>query len=70
MKVDRLALTVRDIDVTCGFHCEVLGMEVVTFGGGRKALSFGSQKITLHQGGHVSQLIFIGVLTRSTKRST
>jgi catechol 2,3-dioxygenase-like lactoylglutathione lyase family enzyme len=30
----------------------VLSMEVVTFGGGRRALSFGYQKINLHQHGH------------------
>ncbi len=29
-----------------------LGMEVVTFGSGRRALSFGSQKINLHEAGH------------------
>jgi catechol 2,3-dioxygenase-like lactoylglutathione lyase family enzyme len=29
----------------------VLGMEVVTFENGRKALSFGSQKINLHEAG-------------------
>jgi catechol 2,3-dioxygenase-like lactoylglutathione lyase family enzyme len=54
MKVDRLdhlVLTVRDIDVTCEFYDRVLGMQVVTFGHGRKALAFGSQKINLHQAG-------------------
>lgn len=52
MKIDRLdhlVLTVKDIDVTCAFYTKVLGMEVVTFAGGRKALAFGSQKINLHQ---------------------
>lgn len=29
----------------------VLGMEIITFGGGRKALSFGSQRINLHSYG-------------------
>jgi len=29
-----------------------LGMETIIFGGGRKALSFGSQKINLHQHGN------------------
>lgn len=50
--LDHLVLTVKDIDATCEFYSKALGMEVVTFGGGRKALSFGSQKINLHQQGH------------------
>lgn len=52
MKIDRLdhfVLTVADIDVTCHFYSRVLGMEVVSFGQGRKALAFGIQKINLHQ---------------------
>jgi len=51
MKIDRLdhfVLTVADIDATCEFYRRVLGMEVVTFGAGRTALKFGSQKINLH----------------------
>lgn len=52
MKIDRLdhlVLTVANLDVTCRFYETVLGMEVVTFGQGRKALAFGSSKINLHQ---------------------
>jgi catechol 2,3-dioxygenase-like lactoylglutathione lyase family enzyme len=52
MKVDRIdhiVLTVADVDATCRFYASALGMEVVTFGGGRKALSFGRQKINLHR---------------------
>jgi catechol 2,3-dioxygenase-like lactoylglutathione lyase family enzyme len=49
--IDHLVLTVKDIEATCAFYGQVLGMEVVTFGGGRKALAFGSQKINLHQQG-------------------
>ena len=49
--LDHLVLTVADIDTSIAFYTEVLGMEVVTFAGGRKALSFGSQKINLHQRG-------------------
>ncbi len=55
MKIDRLdhlVLTVRDIEVTCGFYRKVMGMEVVTFAGGRRALHFGAQKINLHESGH------------------
>lgn len=49
--VDHFVLTVASIDATCEFYSEVLGMEVVEFAGGRKALSFGVQKINLHQRG-------------------
>ncbi|WP_028988715.1 VOC family protein [Thermithiobacillus tepidarius DSM 3134] len=49
--LDHLVLTVRDIDAACAFYTRVLGMEVVTFGAGRRALAFGSQKINLHQQG-------------------
>lgn len=54
MKIDRLdhlVLTVKSITSTCDFYTQVLGMEVVTFGNGRKALSFGFQKINLHEQG-------------------
>jgi catechol 2,3-dioxygenase-like lactoylglutathione lyase family enzyme len=50
--LDHLVLTVRNIEVTCAFYVGVLGMEVVTFGEGRKALVFGSQKINLHEQGN------------------
>ncbi|AZN35311.1 VOC family protein [Iodobacter ciconiae] len=49
--IDHLVLTVANIDQTTRFYQQVLGMEVVTFGAGRKALSFGSQKINLHEQG-------------------
>ncbi|HEX2915286.1 MAG TPA: VOC family protein [Chloroflexia bacterium] len=54
MKIDRLdhlVLTVRDIEITCQFYSQVLGMEIVTFGDNRKALAFGRQKINLHEAG-------------------
>ena len=50
-RLDHLVLTVEDIDETCAFYQEVLGMKVTTFGEGRKALHFGKQKINLHQRG-------------------
>jgi catechol 2,3-dioxygenase-like lactoylglutathione lyase family enzyme len=50
--LDHLVLTVKDIDASCAFYSRVLGMEVVAFGAGRKALAFGAQKINLHQAGH------------------
>jgi catechol 2,3-dioxygenase-like lactoylglutathione lyase family enzyme len=49
--LDHLVLTVRDIDATCSFYSTVLGMRVVEFGGGRKALAFGRQKMNLHEAG-------------------
>jgi catechol 2,3-dioxygenase-like lactoylglutathione lyase family enzyme len=50
-RIDHIVLTVRDIDATCAFYSRVLGMDVTTFGAGRKALVFGGQKINLHQAG-------------------
>jgi catechol 2,3-dioxygenase-like lactoylglutathione lyase family enzyme len=50
-RVDHLVLTVADLDATLAFYTRVLGMRPVTFGGGRKALEFGRQKINLHQAG-------------------
>jgi len=49
--LDHIVLTVADIDATCGFYVKVLGMRVVVFGVGRKALVYGTQKINLHQRG-------------------
>lgn len=51
-RLDHLVLTVADIELTCGFYQRVLGFEVVSFRGGRKALAFGRQKINLHRLGH------------------
>ncbi len=50
-RLDHLVLTVADVQATCDFYQRVLGMEVVTFGEGRKALAFGWQKINLHAAG-------------------
>ena len=49
--LDHLVLTVRNIEATCAFYCDVLGMRRVTFGAGRHALEFGVQKINLHEAG-------------------
>lgn len=49
--IDHLVLTVADIEKTVAFYTQVLGFEVVTFGNNRKALTFGNQKINLHQKG-------------------
>ncbi|MBJ6353543.1 MULTISPECIES: VOC family protein [Acinetobacter] len=49
--LDHLVLTVSNIETTCHFYQTVLGFEVITFKGDRKALQFGNQKINLHQQG-------------------
>jgi catechol 2,3-dioxygenase-like lactoylglutathione lyase family enzyme len=51
-RLDHLVLTVADIDATVEFYTRVLGMQAVTFGPGRTALSFGHSKINLHRAGH------------------
>lgn len=51
-RLDHLVLTVADIAETVAFYRDVLGFEEVRFGAGRVALSFGQQKINLHQAGH------------------
>lgn len=51
LRFDHIVLTVSDVDASCRFYEQVLGMRVVTFAGGRKALAFGEQKINLHQQG-------------------
>ncbi|AZA83924.1 VOC family virulence protein [Chryseobacterium lactis] len=50
--IDHLVLTVADIDKTIEFYTNIMGLKVVTFGDNRKALTFGNQKINLHQKGH------------------
>ena len=50
-RLDHLVLTVASIDSSCAFYQRVLGMTIVGFGQGRTALSFGNQKINLHQAG-------------------
>ncbi|MET9259692.1 VOC family protein [Amycolatopsis sp. NPDC004079] len=51
-RLDHLVLTVADLDATVDFYTRVLGMTEVTFGAGRKALTFGTSKINLHEAGH------------------
>ncbi len=50
--LDHLVLTVSNIETTCHFYQTVLGFEVITFKGNRKALKFGNQKINLHLQGN------------------
>jgi catechol 2,3-dioxygenase-like lactoylglutathione lyase family enzyme len=46
--LDHLVLTTVDEQACVRFYVDVLGMSLETFGEGRKALRFGSQKINLH----------------------
>jgi catechol 2,3-dioxygenase-like lactoylglutathione lyase family enzyme len=50
-RIDHVVMTVRSVDATCAFYERVLGMQAVTFAGGRRALAFGRQKINLHETG-------------------
>src|SRR4051812_9482875 len=50
-RLDHLVLTVKDVDATMAFYSKALGMGAITFGSGRMALTFGVQKINLHQQG-------------------
>ena len=52
--IDHIVLTTRDKDACVRFYTEVLGMQLVSFKTPteeRLALSFGSQKINLHEWG-------------------
>ncbi|MBK0011696.1 VOC family protein [Stenotrophomonas sp. S41] len=46
--IDHLVITTVDEDACVKFYTEGLGMRLETFGQGRKALCFGSQKINVH----------------------
>ena len=50
-RLDHLVLTVASIEATVEFYTRVLRMEVMTFGPGRTALTFGASKINLHEAG-------------------
>ncbi len=52
VRADHLVLTVTNLDATLAWYQRVLGMHPVTFADGRHALTFGTQKINLHQAGH------------------
>jgi catechol 2,3-dioxygenase-like lactoylglutathione lyase family enzyme len=50
--IDHFVLTVASIGATCDFYARALGFEVETFGPERRtALTFGAQKINLHEVG-------------------
>ncbi len=51
-QIDHIVLTVKNINDTIDFYTTVLGMTVQTYADNRVALTFGQQKINLHQQGH------------------
>jgi len=50
-KINHLVLTVKDVEETCTFYRDILGMEVEIFSARRRALKFGDQRFNLHQKG-------------------
>jgi len=46
--IDHIVLTVRDIDKSVEFFASILGMTPVTYANGRKAVTFGNQKINFN----------------------
>jgi catechol 2,3-dioxygenase-like lactoylglutathione lyase family enzyme len=50
--LDHLVLTTSDEAACVRFYVALLGMQLETFGAGRKAFRFGNQKINLHIKGH------------------
>jgi len=49
--LDHLVLTVKYIPITLEFYARVLGMHAIQYGDKRIALTFGQQKINLHEMG-------------------
>jgi catechol 2,3-dioxygenase-like lactoylglutathione lyase family enzyme len=50
-RIDHIVITAFDLERTIDFYARVMGMEPITFAGGRRGLAFGRQKINLHQAG-------------------
>ncbi|WP_375223180.1 VOC family protein [Vibrio diabolicus] len=53
--IDHIVLTVSDIEKSVDFYKRVLCMEEVTFANGRKAVTFGNQKINFQLLGQESR---------------
>jgi catechol 2,3-dioxygenase-like lactoylglutathione lyase family enzyme len=54
-RLDHLVLAVASIEATVTFYTQIPGMDVVSFGSGRTALTLGTSKINLHQAGQESE---------------
>ncbi|KAF6090492.1 glyoxalase domain containing 5 [Phyllostomus discolor] len=50
-RLDHIVMTVKSIKDTTMFYSKILGMEIITFKGDRKALCFGDHKFNLHEVG-------------------
>jgi catechol 2,3-dioxygenase-like lactoylglutathione lyase family enzyme len=50
-RIDHIVITAFDVERTIDFYSRVMGMEPITFAGGRRGLAFGRQKINLHPSG-------------------
>ena len=50
--IDHFVLTVRSLEATCAFYERVLGFRRVDTAGVPTALTFGKQKINVHEAGH------------------
>jgi catechol 2,3-dioxygenase-like lactoylglutathione lyase family enzyme len=50
-RIDHIVITAFDLERPLDFYARVMGMEPITFAGGRRGLAFGRQKINLHQAG-------------------
>lgn len=50
--IDHFVLTVKNVNVSAKFYHDVLGMDILEFENGRKAASFGNQKINFQEVGH------------------
>lgn len=46
--LDHLVLTAVNAEATVDFYTRVMGMQLETFGAGRRAFRYGNQKINLH----------------------
>lgn len=51
-RIDHFVLTVRSLAATCEFYERVLGLQQVDAPGQPTALTFGHQKINIHEAGH------------------
>lgn len=50
-RINHLVLTVKDVEETCTFYRDILGMEIEIISARKRALKFGDQRFTLHQKG-------------------
>ena len=50
-RIDHIVITAFDVERSIDFYSKVMGMEPITFAGGRRGLAFGKQKINVHQSG-------------------